>query len=189
MVRWLRLGWALPAAALISGCTPEIGDKCTVSTDCSQLGDRLCDATQPDGYCTIFNCEPDTCPESVCVSFDPDLDPACREADDSQWARFERTFCMAPCEEDGDCRDGYRCVDLVKDPDLDLHPAKIVDQRRISDKVCLVAATGATASEVDGGIPGVCNPADAGAPWTPYDAAGGTGAGGAGGSGGAGGGV
>src|SRR6188474_1083103 len=88
-----------------TGCAPEIGDECTTSIDCSQQGDRLCDTTQPGGYCTIFNCEPDTCPEDdgVCVAFDPELDPACRVTDDGRWARFERTFCMAECEDNDDC--------------------------------------------------------------------------------------
>src|SRR5258705_13828561 len=64
-----RWAWAgAIAASLAVGCSPKIGDKCSVSTDCSVQGDRLCDPTQPGGYCTVFNCEPDRCPdESVCV--------------------------------------------------------------------------------------------------------------------------
>ena len=74
----LRLLPALAALALapVLGCTPNIGNKCSLSTDCSQLGDRLCDTTQPGGYCTVFNCEPDQCPNAICVAFDPTLDPA-----------------------------------------------------------------------------------------------------------------
>ena len=94
IVRALTLSALLPALA---ACTPNIGDECSNSLDCSQGGDRLCDITQPNGYCTIYNCEPDTCPEGdgVCVAFDFQLDPVCRAHDDARWARFERTYCMA----------------------------------------------------------------------------------------------
>ena len=46
-------------ASVLAGCSAEIGDDCSNSTDCSSTGDRLCDTTQPGGYCTLFNCEPD----------------------------------------------------------------------------------------------------------------------------------
>lgn len=105
---------ALLAMVLITGvgCRPEIGDDCVSSADCSAQGDRLCDSSQPDGYCTIFGCEPDDCPEgSVCIGFGLELDPACENVSstDPRWPRFERTFCMAACEETSDCRDGYVC--------------------------------------------------------------------------------
>jgi hypothetical protein len=114
-------------AALALGCTPVIGDPCVTSLDCSQLGDRLCDASQPLGYCTIFNCEPDKCPDgTLCLSFGDKTDPACTQYD-PRWARFERSFCMAPCTSDDDCRaPDYVCVDpasrrslqIDTDPDL-----------------------------------------------------------------------
>ncbi len=104
------VGLALAASFLV-GCTPKIGDDCTTSLDCSQLGDRLCDTSEPDGYCTIFNCEPDQCPEeAICVGFGLELDPACSAIDDARWKRFERTFCMVACEEESDCRSGYVCA-------------------------------------------------------------------------------
>ncbi len=111
LFRLPRLAWVFPLATLLlgAGCAPKIGKACTLSTDCSQLGDRLCDTTQPQGYCTIFNCEPDTCPEAVCVGFDSQIDPACGGTQASQASRFERTFCMKGCNDDSDCRDGYRC--------------------------------------------------------------------------------
>ena len=102
------LALALAAAALVflpmvMGCTPDLGDECTLDLDCSQQGDRLCDITQPGGYCTVFGCEPDKCPEDegLCVAFNPQLDPACGPLDDGRWARFERTFCMDACDDDG----------------------------------------------------------------------------------------
>lgn len=190
--RLARLAGALAFASLVAGCAPKIGDKCTISTDCSQLGDRLCDTTQPEGYCTIFNCEPDTCPDSVCVAFDPDLDPACGSADDSRWARFERTFCMKPCEDSSDCRDGYKCVvlkdeDLQDTPQTKTHRAQIVDIDPVARGVCLVGGAVPAPPSADAGVPAICEPADAGPPWTPYDAGGGTGGAGGMGTGGAGG--
>ncbi len=98
---------------LLAACRPQIGDDCVSSVDCSAQGDRLCDTSQPDGYCTIFSCEPDNCPDddSVCVGFGLELPPSCdaTNAADPRWPRFERTFCMAPCEVDDDCRAGYQC--------------------------------------------------------------------------------
>src|SRR5690349_6744562 len=102
---------ALAFAGLTAGCGPKIGDACTSSVDCSPQQDRLCDTTQPGGYCTKFNCEPDSCPDGMCVAFDPILDPACGAYDDGRWPRFERTFCVAACEDAEDCRSGYACIE------------------------------------------------------------------------------
>src|ERR1051325_10082857 len=65
-------------STLGGGCKPKIGDDCKISTDCSAAGDRLCDITAPGGYCTMFNCEPGTCPddESLCVEFGATRDMA-----------------------------------------------------------------------------------------------------------------
>src|SRR5690242_10057186 len=100
--RWAYLGLLLTGLGGAAGCSPKIGDKCSVSTDCSQVGDRLCDPTQPGGYCTIFNCEPDRCPdEAVCVAFN---EISCSSPSLSR--RFQRTFCMLHCNSNNDCRDG-----------------------------------------------------------------------------------
>jgi hypothetical protein len=192
----LRTLWLIPLSALLLGCPPKIGKSCSLSTDCSQLGDRLCDTNQPDGYCTIFNCEPDNCPESICVGFDPSLDPACRSVDDGRWPRFQRSFCMAPCSSDGDCRDGYECIDLSVPRNQTSRRAEVVDlgagDGGLGFSVCMAKGTssldggvdaGPEPEPTDAGIPGVCKPVtsfppDAGAPWPPYKG----GAGGAGGS-------
>lgn len=172
-------------AASLCGCAPEIGDECGSAVDCSQTGDRLCDTTQPGGYCTVFNCEPDTCPgdEAVCVAFDAELDPACQSADDVESPRFERTFCMKGCEGDDDCRSGYECL-------APTGSNAIVDIEPVADKVCLPKAPRTTTPAQGTPIPSVCKPADAGADSLPppYEPDGGTGAGGAGGASGAGGG-
>ena len=108
----LCLGVAAVAGALALGCTPKIGDDCTVSTNCSTTGDRLCDVTQPGGYCTKFNCEPGGCPEdSVCVNYGTTLSPVdgCRPSQAN--SPYKRSFCMATCGSDSDCRSGYRCLE------------------------------------------------------------------------------
>lgn len=85
--------------ALAAGCSPSIGDECGSSVNCDINGTRICDTTSPGGYCTIRGCDVGTCPadESVCVAFFPDT------------PRLTDTFCMATCENNADCRDGYAC--------------------------------------------------------------------------------
>jgi hypothetical protein len=143
---------ATAAAALTAGCAPKIGDKCTVSTDCSVNGDRLCDSTQPSGYCTVFNCEPNACPDdSLCVEF---TEPTCTSPAESD--RFTRTFCMASCTADGDCRAGYTCLDITHDPER-----MVVDINPSSRRICTVPppAPPPMASTMQ---PAVCNPSDGG---------------------------
>lgn len=164
--------WALPLAALLFGCAPKIGNRCTLSTDCSQIGDRLCDATQPDGYCTIFNCEPDTCPESVCVRFNAQLDPACEATDLIRSPRLERTFCMQPCDDESDCRTDYTCIKPSE------RGARVVDilpapEARSAQKVCMVALSPPQNNQSVDSSPNVCGPGDVGPAWTPYIPAGG----------------
>jgi hypothetical protein len=94
---------ALAALALLTAfapaCARQIGDGCRLSTDCSINGDRICDPTQPAGYCTIPGCDPNACPdESLCIEFE------------SQTPRLARRFCMQPCEVNEDCRPEYICI-------------------------------------------------------------------------------
>lgn len=106
---------SLLAAAFIgilAGCTPSIGDKCVLSTDCSTRGDRLCDTSQPDGYCTQFNCSKNGCPDdAACVLFNANV-PGCGYDDRSggYGSRVARSFCVAKCSTNDDCRAGYVCV-------------------------------------------------------------------------------
>lgn len=132
----------LLGALVALGCKPQIGDKCTTSTDCSQVGDRLCDISQPSGYCTVFNCEPKgsnaaaSCPDGAsCVAFGADPSPvaSCENALGS--TPYTRTFCMKECKNGNDCRDGYVC----EDPEADERFSAVdVDGRT---KVCMVAFT------------------------------------------------
>jgi hypothetical protein len=106
---------ALVAVALLgtlSGCTPSIGDKCVLSTDCSTRGDRLCDTSQPDGYCTQFNCPKNGCPDdAACVLFNANV-PGCGYDDRAggYGSRIARSFCVAKCSSNSDCRSGYVCA-------------------------------------------------------------------------------
>ena len=109
----LRLAFVL--ALSLAACRPEIGDPCETSTDCSPSGDRLCDITaQPGGYCTVFNCEPTSCPEeAVCVRFGDSRSPVEGCEDPLGLGPYARTFCLKKCEDSGDCRsdEGYECLD------------------------------------------------------------------------------
>jgi hypothetical protein len=82
----------------LSACGPKFGDNCKNSTDCSVRNDRICDRSQPGGYCTIPNCKPGDCgDDGVCVRFRPS-EP-----------RLSSSYCMAKCDKNRDCRDEYVC--------------------------------------------------------------------------------
>ena len=129
----LRSICILGAAVALAGCGDKIGDACQVSSECSSQGDRLCDTTSPDGYCTIVGCDFDTCPEeSVCVRFfgvansnrpcDPQSedvstddctpDELCSLSETCVPRTAETRFCMLRCESQDDCRDKYECRTL-----------------------------------------------------------------------------
>jgi hypothetical protein len=137
------------------GCASKIGDSCTSSAKCSYKGDRLCDSTQPDGYCTMFNCQPDGCPDdAMCVAFN---ETSCENV--ARSARVLRTFCMAGCDDDGDCRGGYFCKEIgASDPAMqitDLNPSK--------RRVCTVPQNGPQMSVVSSDA-GICLPGDGSLP-------------------------
>ena len=131
MRRLLQFG--LPLLVVLVGCAPQIGDSCGSSGDCSVNGDRICDIAQPDGYCTVQACDPDTCPsEGTCVEwrYDPD--------------RTSETYCMKRCSSDGDCRDGYLCLaqtamQLVDPSNPDSTLARVIDLDRDAEttKFCV----------------------------------------------------
>ena len=77
---------------LLAACAPTVGDECQTNVDCGT--ELTCDASQPDGYCTLQGCNTNECPdEGVCIRF----------PDDS-------SYCMKRCDSSGDCRDDYICV-------------------------------------------------------------------------------
>ncbi len=108
-----RVAFGLALLSALAACKSEIGDKCILSTDCSVNGDRLCDTSQPGGYCTQLNCGPNSCPDqALCVLFGASI-PGCGFDDRGgpSGSRVARGFCMATCAKDSDCRNGYVCAD------------------------------------------------------------------------------
>ncbi|HEX8113396.1 MAG TPA: hypothetical protein VF516_36955 [Kofleriaceae bacterium] len=135
----LALAGLLAAGALVGGCGKEIGDACTLASDCSPNGDRICQCsncsgTDPTGdsakgYCTIQGCDFGTCPgEAVCVRFftgsfdnkpctpqtadtDCSIDELCSLAGNCVPRSAEVRYCMLKCDSGGDCRDNFECRD------------------------------------------------------------------------------
>lgn len=142
MSRLFPLQLAILASAVLAfaGCGDEIGDSCSLSSDCSPDGDRVCDTSSFEGYCTIRGCTYDSCPDgSTCVRFfsgtfagrdcdrdiedmlDPDdpskicsLDEICTLEGRCAPRANEERFCMKTCDSSSDCRDGYECRDEAK---------------------------------------------------------------------------
>lgn len=121
-------------------CQPKIGDECVTDLDCSQAGERLCDTTQKDGYCTIADCDPLSCPEkeSICVAFNNTLSTQGSCNVRGQTSPYRRTFCMATCKKAKDCRGGYACVDMSEDNDWG---ATVIQQDPEVTSVCVQAMT------------------------------------------------
>jgi hypothetical protein len=63
---------ALTSALGLASCGKQIGDSCQTATDCDPNGGRICDISQPGGYCTVLGCDETTCPsESACIRYFP----------------------------------------------------------------------------------------------------------------------
>jgi hypothetical protein len=143
-----RSGTLLCVCALIvSGCLPKIGDDCQTDADCSQVGDRVCDTSQYAGYCTQFNCTPESCPlgEGICVAFGntPSLVHGC--SDEGRPSPYARSFCMKPCETSKDCREEYECIDLAGE---DPWAADVIQKPPSLTRVCVVPQS-ASALDLD----------------------------------------
>lgn len=102
----------LALSLLAAGCQPKIGDSCITNQDCSGETQRLCDTSQPDGYCTIADCDPTTCPEdeAVCVSFNNVKSTVGDCGTPVVPSPYRRNFCMKYCNRDSDCREDYVCI-------------------------------------------------------------------------------
>ena len=80
-------------------CGDHIGDSCQTNVDCAQDGTRVCDLSQPGGYCIEDGCDETSCPsESICVRF------------------FDQKFATATCSSNapgsaGDCPVQDSCTD------------------------------------------------------------------------------
>jgi hypothetical protein len=130
------LAAAVVGILAVGGCGRKIGDSCVTSLDCDPTtGTRICDLSQPGGYCVIEGCDARSCPEdSYCVRFFPEMFltgscslsganaesacaadeicvPAAAGEDAGVCARraLERRYCVQSCGGDGDCRGGYGC--------------------------------------------------------------------------------
>jgi hypothetical protein len=149
----------LAGAALLSGCTPHIGDKCAVNSDCSLQGNLQCDTSQPNGYCTLFNCTSNSCQNNAaCVAVNASV-PGCTYNDYTSPSRTSVNMCLESCSKDADCRtgDGYDCFDPTQPP----WNAKIVDNNFQDGSVF---ASQSDASGEAGGDAAIDGAADAGAP-------------------------
>ena len=125
-------GLALVLATVVvllggAGCSRKIGDDCTTPTECDPNQTRVCDLSQPGGYCTILGCDETTCPEeAVCIRFFPakyltiPCDPSqptsvcspdelCLPSGLCAARSAERRSCVLGCSGNDDCRDGYEC--------------------------------------------------------------------------------
>jgi len=130
----------------VLGCQPSIGDHCIQSTDCSATGDRLCDTSQPNGYCTIFNCQPNRCPEgSGCVETNASIF-GCDYDDRHAPSRLSRQLCLKTCQQNSDCRadEGYACIEPKQ------YGVLVLDNDQ-TEKVCLPLTTYNVADATDDG--------------------------------------
>lgn len=144
----LRLG----ALLFLLGCQPSIGDHCIQSTDCSPTGTRLCDTSQPNGYCTIFNCVPNACPpEGACVETNPNVF-GCAYDDRHAPSRLSRQLCLKKCSQDSDCRqgEGYACVVPEK------YGILVLDTDQ-TEKVCLPSTSYSVGDATQDGVAPVCS--------------------------------
>jgi hypothetical protein len=151
------IGVALGLAAVaLAGCSPQIGDRCVLNTDCGSSGSLVCDTSLPYGYCTQFNCTTNSCQNSAaCVAFEPSV-PGCPYDDYLSPGRTARTFCMKSCQRDSDCRqsDGYICAD----PRLPPWNAAIIDDT--PQMVCIPGYSGEPPDAAATALPpgSVCSP-------------------------------
>jgi hypothetical protein len=139
-VNRLVLASLVAFGALTLACGKDIGAECKTAWDCSQDNSRICDLSQPGGYCTMDGCDEKSCPsESVCIRFFPRRFPSASCADSAGCSAdeiclpegicvprsSERRYCAFECGNNGDCRGGYECrqagtegsIALVVDPD------------------------------------------------------------------------
>jgi len=143
------------SAVALVGCAPKIGDHCLTSSDCATNGSRICDTSQPDGYCTVFNCMDDTCPNNAaCVVLMPSV-PGCPYDEYDTPSRSTRTLCLATCNNDSDCRtnEGYICASPRQSP----WHALILDNNQ-GEQVCIVAATPGYATDAGASDAALCMP-------------------------------
>ena len=142
---WLFAASVTLSATALAACTPDIGDSCSLSTDCASDGTRICDTSEPGGYCTVLNCTGNNlgsvCPDSAyCVLFNANV-PGCPFSAQTT-SRTGESQCRNGCGSNSDCRGGYICAHPNAAPWF----AEILDPDQTA-QVCLPAL-----SFIDGGI-------------------------------------
>ncbi len=81
---------------------PEgVGAPCTKGNDCDARAAVACVIPWPGGYCTEVSCTVGSCPTGARCVTGIDFDDVAFDA-----------FCLQTCQQQADCRDGYRCVDV-----------------------------------------------------------------------------
>lgn len=138
-----RCKLAVPASlalAVLAGCQPDIGDACSVDAECSATGERVCDTSQPGGYCTIFGCSPTSCPsdESICIAFGHIVSTVPECVNPNRTSPYTRNVCMATCGGSGDCRSGYDCVNLAE---ANPWGAEVIQRSPRTTRVCVAIMT------------------------------------------------
>lgn len=96
---------------VLVACGDKIGDSCDYNVDCSPMGDRICDTSQLEGYCTIQGCDRDSCPEdeAVCIRFYPvsflsvACDPKTEDAPGSTCGMECKADCSSTCKKGDVC--------------------------------------------------------------------------------------
>jgi hypothetical protein len=142
----------IAALAAVLGCQPSIGDHCVQSTDCSATGQFLCDTSQPNGYCTMFSCQPNRCPSGAgCVATNISA-LGCPYDDRHSPSRFSRQLCLHLCNQDSDCRegDGYACITPAQ------YGLLVLDSDQ-TEKVCLPATNYTVADASNSSVSPVCS--------------------------------
>jgi hypothetical protein len=150
----LAIASAVLAFAL-AGCSPVIGDHCAVSTDCSVQGNRVCDTSEPGGYCTLLGCTSNLCPDNAaCVEFGASV-PGCPYDDYQAPSRLGRSMCMKTCQKGSDCREseGYTCVAAS-----DQSPSTVILDTNKHESICMIAVTpSGSAAQPGAPVAAVCS--------------------------------
>ncbi len=122
----------LAVAVSTVACSAGIGDSCSVNSDCGT--DRICDTSQPSGYCTSANCMRLGCPsDAQCVEYADQV-----------------SYCMQRCGPFAFCRPDFTCVEGVKSPDGTKTYAPFCSQVASSPDAVFPADDGLGAPDVPG---------------------------------------
>ncbi len=106
----------------------------------------------PNGYCTIFNCQPNLCPSgSGCAETNASI-LGCDYDDRHAPSRLSRQMCLKLCSQNTDCRldEGYACIAPKQ------YGILVLDNDQ-TEKFCLPFTTLNLADAADDGQAPVCS--------------------------------